>query len=340
MRRLFRTIICLLVLTTASDLWSQGPREFIFAARRSGIAEVVDANTLETVARLHFDFRVERLSASADGSKLYVAGYGTGDPCCKHYTLDPATLKLEEEVPSSERSDYGGCLVSLDGRWCFRLKSFRGPALKTVDLRESGPSRELIPPGLLEENSEGNWSANGVWSGDHFYLYVARPNDPGLLWTVLPGAEVLGAGIAVARFSEAPGCRERLPVAKGLVAAGGDIFLHEPFGSKADRTGTCETALPGGAWMVDTATGRLTNQIASEFHFNRLIPDRSGSTLYGVVLGRADWGGPVQLVRLNERDGKLMQSRTFEPGVLQIAIGPLGKIPVGDVTARSPDTDR
>src|ERR1039458_9168362 len=336
MRRLFQ-VVCLLGLTGASALWSQGSTEFILAARRSGIAEVVDAVTLETVARIHFDFQVERLSASADGSKLYVAGYGAGAGCCKHYTFDPATLKLEEDVPLSGRSDYGDCLASPDGRWCFQLKNFRGPALKTVDLRESGPARELIPPGLPEENSEGNWHARGVWSGDRFYLYVARPNDPGLLWTVSPGTEVLGAGIAVAPFSEARGCRERLPVDKGLVGAGGNIFLYEPFGSKADRTGTCGMALPGGAWMVDTATGRLTHQIASEFHFNRLIPDRSGSTLYGVVLGKANWNGPVQLVRLNKRDGKLMRSRTFAPGVLQIAIGPLGKVPVGDVAARSPD---
>ena len=332
---LCRMIVCLVMLAGAPDLWSQGSREFIFAARRTGTGEVVDAITLETVARVHFDFRVERLSASADGSRLDVAGYGAGAPCCKHYTLDPATLRLEEEVPSSERSDYGPCLVSPDGRWCYRLKSFRGPALKAVDLRDSGTARVLIPPGLPEENSEGNWSATGVWSRARFYLYVQRPNDPGLFWTVLPGAEALGAGIGVAPFSEVAGCRERLPVAKSLVGAASNIFLYEPFGSKADRTGTCEMALPGGAWMLDTRTGRLTNQTASEFHFNKLISDRSGSTLYGVVLGEAGWDGPVQLVRLDERDGKVLQTRTFEPGILQIAIGPLAKSPVGDVSARA-----
>ena len=54
-------IVCLLMLRGASDLWSQGPTEFLFAARRSGIAEVVDAVTLDTVARVHFGFQVERL---------------------------------------------------------------------------------------------------------------------------------------------------------------------------------------------------------------------------------------------------------------------------------------
>jgi hypothetical protein len=93
-------------------------------------------------------------------------------------------------------------------------------------------------------------------------------------------------------------------------------------------------ALPGGAWMLDTDTGRLTKQVAALFHFNSLIPDPYGSTLYGVALGKADWNGPVQVVRLDGRDGTVLQTRTFEPGVLQIAIGLLAKVPAGDVSAR------
>jgi hypothetical protein len=79
---------------------------------------------------------------------------------------------------------------------------------------------------------------------------------------------------------------------------------YESFGRKADRTATYATALSGGAWMVDPSTGRLTSQVASEFHFNRLISDPSGSTLYGVVLGEAGWNGRVQLVRLVHRMGE------------------------------------
>jgi hypothetical protein len=332
MGRLLLVIVGLLLWAGASDLRAQGT-DLIFTASRSAITEVVDAVTLDTVARVHFDFQVERLSASADGSRLEVAGYAAGGWCCQHYTLDPATWKLEEEVPASERGDYGACLVSPDGRWCFQLKSFRGPALKVVDLREPGSARVLIPPGLPEENSEGNWAATGVWSADRFYLYVQRPNDPGRLWTVSPGAEALGPGIEVAPFGEAPGCRARLPVSKGIVASAGNVFLYEPFGSKADRTGTCGMALPGGVWMLDATTGRLTGQVASEFHFNRLIPDASGSTLYGVALDNRNWNGPVQIVRLNGRDGTVMQTRTFEPGVLQITAGRLAKVPVGNVSA-------
>jgi hypothetical protein len=86
---------------------------------------------------------------------------------------------------------------------------------------------------------------------------------------------------------------------------------YVPFGSKADRTATCVTALSGGTRMLDPTTGRLTSQIASEFHFNRLISGPSGSRVYGVVLGEAGWDGPVQLVRLDEPDGRLLPFVAF-----------------------------
>lgn len=86
----------------------------------------------------------------------------------------------------------------------------------------------------------------------------------------------------------------------------------ERFG-KAERTATYETALSGGAGMLDSRTVRLTNQFASEFHFNRLISGPSGSMLYGVVLGEAGWDGRVQLVRLDEPDGRVLPARNFEP---------------------------
>jgi hypothetical protein len=80
---------------------------------------------------------------------------------------------------------------------------------------------------------------------------------------------------------------------------------YEAFGGTADRTGTGWTALPGEAWILDATTGRLSNQIAPEFQFKRLILEPSGSTLYGVVPGEAGWDGSIQLIRLDDRDGPL-----------------------------------
>ncbi len=335
MKRLFQAIAGLLILTGASNSRAQDSGNFILAARRTGVAELIDPATLETVARIHFDFHVERLFVGSDGSELYVDGYGAGG-CCEHYTLDLSTLKLNE-AGSNEENGFGNSLRSPDGRWRVELKSFRGPALKMFDL-ETGAVQELTPAALplSEEECGGNWAAGGTWSGGHFYFYVACPNHPGFLWTVSPGATELGAGVPVAPFGEAPDCQERLPLDKMLVAAGETLLLHEPFGSKADRTPGCQTRLPGGAWMLDPATGRLTRQIAAGFHFNVLIPDSSGSTLYGVDPGNGNWGGPVKLVALNVRDNEVMKSRVLDPGVLQISIGQLRQVPKGDVQISSP----
>lgn len=97
---------------------------------------------------------------------------------------------------------------------------------------------------------------------------------------------------------------------------------YEPIGRKAQRTATCETALSGGAWMLDPAARKLTSQIASESHFDRLVSGPAGSTLYGLVIREAGSDGPLHLVRLDEREGEVLQARTFEPRILQIAIGP------------------
>src|ERR1700722_9753178 len=151
------SIVWVLLLSGAVNLWAQ-PKEFIFAARRTGIAEVIDADSLETVARIHADFQVERFSASADGSKLILEGYATGSPCCKRYEVDPVTSKMEEIKIPWDRTNYGSCLISPDGRWCFKTKNFKSPALKIVDLQGTEPPRELIPPAPTT-NVRGIWGA-------------------------------------------------------------------------------------------------------------------------------------------------------------------------------------
>jgi hypothetical protein len=327
----------------ASELRSQTPGEFVLAARRTGAVEILDAVTLQTVRQLHFDLHVEKLSASPDGTALYVDGYGSGG-CCRHFALDLATVILTEipaaTVASRSRDSFGNTQISPDGRWRFELKSFRGPALRTIDL-SSGAVVDLAPSGLplTEEACGGNWYAQGVWSGDRFYFYVACPNHPGFLWTVSPGAHELGAGVPVASFAVNSACRPSQPVVKTLAAAAGKLLLYESFGSKSDRTGGCTTALPGGAWILDPATGQLSGPIAPSVHFNRLVPNRSGSMLYGVDPGDAAWRGPVRLVAIDSQDYRVVQSRTFDAGVLHVSLGSLRGLPSGDVRM-APPADR
>jgi hypothetical protein len=260
------SIICFcLVLWGASELRSQTPGEFVLAARRTGAVEILDGVTLQTVRQIHFDLHVERLSASPDGTALYVDGYGSGG-CCRHFALDLATVILTE-IPAAtvgRRSpdSFGNIQISPDGRWRFELKSFRGPALRTIDL-SSGVVVDLAPSALplTEEACGGNWYAQGAWSGERFYFYVACPNHPGFLWTVSPGAHELGGGVPVVSFAVNSACRPSQPVFKTLAAAAGKLFLYESFGSKSDRTGGCTTALPGGAWILDPATGQLRGRL-------------------------------------------------------------------------------
>lgn len=329
-----------LLFAPAWHIRAQDSKDFLLAARRTGVAELIDPATLETISRIHFDFHVERLAASADGSTLYVDGYYGEGGCCEHYALDLKTLKLREPGPT-EGIEPHNSIRSSDGRWLFQLRSFRGLALKIFD-GHTGESRELIPRALpvTEDDCGGNWAAEGAWSGARFYFYVECPKHPGLVWTVSPEDRELGESVLVAPFAEAPGCQHPLPVVKMFVAAGGELLLYESFGSKADRTAECQTELPGGAWILDSATGRLTRQIGAGFHFNWLIPDRSGSLLYGVDPGNAAWGGPVRLVVLDRQADKILSSRIFDPAILQIAIGSLRGAPQGDVTVSSVGADR
>jgi hypothetical protein len=324
-----RSARLLFLVVAPLTLWSQRSGDFLLVARRSGIAEIIDAVTLQTVTRIHFDFLVERMSGIADSSVLSVDGYTDG-PCCKHYRLDLATGSLTE-VSSPDSPAH--TLISPDGRWQFTLNSFRGPSVETLDLRGRGQARKLLPPGLPPGDESGNWYAQGAWSGSRFYLYVSRPGDAGLLWTVSPGAESLPAGIPVSPFNEAPNCYKRLPVVRDLVAAGGNLFLYEPFGNRNKGARHCED-LPGGAWMLDPTTGRLTRQIATELHFSGLIADPTEPKLYGIALGSDNsLGEPEQLVRLNPLDGTIINSRILGPGEsLQVSVARLRDIRDGDVT--------
>src|SRR5579863_5763164 len=70
MKRLF---LGLLLCAATASLRSQAFSGYILAANRTNTAEVIDDSTLETVARIHFDFRVERMS-SAGALQLTVTG--------------------------------------------------------------------------------------------------------------------------------------------------------------------------------------------------------------------------------------------------------------------------
>ena len=101
------------------------------------------------------------------------------------------------------------------------------------------------------------------------------------------------------------------------------MFLSEVFGFKADRRGACEGQVPGGAWIIDPATGQLLRQVASDLHFSALIPDRAEPVLYG--LARA------ALVLIDAQDGRILKSRALDSDFLWIATAPLRLVNSGNV---------
>lgn len=344
-------IVALLVCST---LAAQDSRNIILASSRSGVVELINPSTLETVGRIHFDFGpgsagLNGVSASADGSLLYIEGPLSTDPhgCCSLYSIDLATLqmKVAASVPGSRsRNSFvvsdglvyltaalsPGVIadsmsndrlhLSPDGRWLFGVKSFRGPALDVFDLAGGPVLRQLIPAGL-----QGDWRPSGIWSGDRFYLYAADYTGLGRLWTVSPETTQLGAGATVAAFGQLAGCSAH--ASRAIAAAVGNLFVYEEFGFKADRRNQCNGTVPGGAWAVDPVTGQLTRQIAPDLHFSILVPDRTGSELYGLAAEGSEW----ELVRIDPRNGRILQSRHLGPGFWRMTVAPLRIVPTGDV---------
>src|SRR2546426_2043000 len=89
-------------LVACSTLVAQDSRNMILAASRSGVVELINPSTLETVGRIHFDLGprsagLNGVSASADGSVLYVEGPIQTEPhgCCSLYSIELATLQMK-----------------------------------------------------------------------------------------------------------------------------------------------------------------------------------------------------------------------------------------------------
>ena len=344
------------VLLAYSILAAQDSRNMILAASRSGIVELIDPSTLATLARINFKVGpvgLNGISASADGSSLYVEGPTPQEPnaCCVLYSLDLATLqvKLAASIPGSRSRNsfvfsdglvYNSATLmpnkmpgdmsndrfhlSPDGRWLFGVNSFHGPALDLYDINGGRLIRRLTPVGL-----KGDWWPSGVWSGDRFYLYANDGNGTGRLWTVSPESTQLGPGDAIAALGSVSGCSNQSPT--GIAASGGAVFIYEEFGFKVDRRNGCKGQVPGGAWRIDPTKSIRGHQIAAGRHFSVLFANPAGSALYGLCTESPNWDLPAELVRMDPSDGRILQSRHLDAGFWRIAMAPLRVVPSGDL---------
>jgi hypothetical protein len=333
--------IRLAAFLACSALFAQDLRTFILAASQSGNVEFIDSATLRTVGRIYFDLGVHSaglngVSASADGASLYVEAplQNEANNCCALYSVDLATLQMKQVawIPGSRsRTEFFGLpremgndrlFVSSDRHWIFGVSFFQGYTLDIYDAETKKIIRRLTPQGLT-----GNWWPAGVWAGDQFYLYAANAEGAALLWTISPETTELGAGLPVASFGQVAGCSD---APKSIVASAGNVFLYEDFGFKVDRRNQCAGPVPGGAWLVDTSTGKLIRQIAPEVHFSELLSNPASSQLYGLSVENAQWASP-RLVQIDSSDGTVLKSRALDPGFWRVAIAPLSLTPSGDV---------
>jgi hypothetical protein len=102
--------LLILLVLTAFLAPCRDETDWVIAARRSGIVELIDPTTLASVGRIYIDFPAESVglngvSASADGSMLYVEGPIPSEPmgCCYLYSVNLASLemKIAASVPGS-----------------------------------------------------------------------------------------------------------------------------------------------------------------------------------------------------------------------------------------------
>jgi hypothetical protein len=209
----------------------------------------------------------------------------------------------------------------------FGVKSFPSPALDVYDAIQGIFVRQLTPAGL-----EGDWHPTGTWSGDRFYFYASKGDGSAArLWTVSPDTTDLGAGVAVEPFVHPSGCNASSFASEQIVATKNDLFIYENFGFILDRRADCPSFILGGAGEIDPSDGRLIRHVVPELHFSTLLSDREEPVLYGLSNGGPEWEYPVQLVRIDARDGKVLQSRTLDTDRWNISIGALRMAPTGDV---------
>src|SRR5262249_4805129 len=144
----------------------------------------------------------------------------------------------------------------------------------------------------------------------------------------------LGTGADVQPFGDVEGCSGA--GTRAIVSAAGNVFLYEVFGFIGDRRANCRRAVPGGAWIIDSASGRLVRQIAPDLHFSALLTNRTGTMVYGLSTGDAKWESRVQLVRMDARDGRVLESRELNSDFWRIAMVSLRFIPSGVVRLSGP----
>ena len=353
MGRFAQAVLWFAVLFVCVGVEAQASTDFIITVRRTGVIEFLDPATLKTISSITVNIPpsnrtgLNGVFANPDGRTIYVEG-PAGAGCCWLYSIDLATLQTKKvadiwgtrsrrtflsigpsllqpisaiAAQATEKPEGDHWQSSPDGRWWFSLRS--GPALDLYDVARGEIVRSFTTAGLDEP-----WWSSGAWLGNRFYVYATH-GESGRLWTLSAESTQLGASVAVPELGSIPGCSDE--ALTKMAATGDRLLLYEIFGAKIDRRDRCDD-VPGGAWMIEPATGQFTRLVASTLHFWQLFPSRSGSELYGITSEVPNRQAPAHLLRLDAHSGKVLQSRVLESDHWWMAFASLREIPSGPVS--------
>jgi hypothetical protein len=331
--RTLRLMLLVTVFLACSIAHAQDSKTYILAARRSGAIEIIDPKTLLTIGRIHFDLPpnssgLNGISAGPDGTTLYVEGpipksskfSDAAGGCCVLYSIDLTTMQTRQ-VAGVEGTQSRNAFVTFDG--------------VTYPVAPSRGTPPHFPRGADElfDFAQIRIQSGMRMDGSDFLYGSKEDGSGGLLWSGLPGTLDLGHGVSVEPFAKVPGCSA--PMNVFLAGAAGNLFLYEAFGWIGDRRNSCN-GVPGGAWIIDPATGELLAHVGPDLYFSELVPDRDQGELCAISTDDPDWRTGVRLVRIDGQDGTILNSRVLESDFWRIALAPLRNPPAADVRALFP----
>jgi hypothetical protein len=235
------------------------------------------------------------------------------------YSIDLTTMQTRQ-VADVEGTPSRNAFITLDG--------------VTYPITPSQGTPPHSPRGADLYESAQIRIQTGTWMDGRDFMYGAKEDGSGgVLWSGLPGSPDLGEGVPVQPFAKVPGCSA--PVQAFLAGVAGNLFLYEPFGLIGDRRNSC-SGVPGGAWIVDPASGELLAHIAPQLYFSQLVPDHQEGELFSIATDDPDWRTGVMLLRIDGQDGTVLKSRVLESDFWRIALAPLRNPPAADVRALFP----
>lgn len=360
-----RLILSGILLVLSSALANcQALNEYVLLARRQGTVQFLDPKTLRTIGTLNFVLQpnttgLNGIWADAPGRTIYVDGPIPSDQaepqgCCWLYSVDLSTfeakaaagiwgsdsrrqfvhltdslLQTSAVVPKSIAENCGDRLLrSPDLRWWSCAKTSK---IDLYDAQSAKLVRTFAKPGSGDDSAY----IGGAWLGSRLFVYVTQRSE-GKLWEIPTDGSETRDLASLPQPASVPNCDSSVALTD-IVATPDRLIVYEQFGGKLDRRERCDN-VPGGALIVDPQSGQVLSQVSSQYHFWRIIPNQTGSELYGITSLGTVGGSPAELLRIDAHTGNVLELRPLDGDFWSIAVAGLKSSPSGDQIVTLPTT--